>query len=628
MPIGHGRPQTDLPQGCADPSNPSTESRLLQAPKNGLPAIQPLNGAALVPCPRRLSCCRLPPGLSKRMNVQAIDDVPEKARTAPGGNAQGEASNPVAPGAAVAEEPAEGTGRQGEARMPAGDREDRLRACLEQIYQEKDVPAFSHNVCKVMGLVGDDETSIRTITNTILQDYSLTLAVLRRANSAQYNRSNTRVCSVARAVTLIGVEALRSLVGTMMFLEKYQKRSMPLRKLLLLALLTANHCREIARRLELPDVEEAYLCGMFCNLGEVLVAHHFSDRYNAILTEALAGGMTMEAACLKVMGFRFEDLGRAMAASWNFPESMAHAADHYEAASVLPARPQERLRAVVAFSRDLTHAVYSSGRPDNREAVAALVEKFGLSGRLPPRRLQEVMSSAITETKEMFTSAGMPLNHLHLHRLAGTGPFAQGAEAAARAVDHGNEGAPAPCAQAATPPRVTDEDLLDRLVEEIRQAASPDAGLELNDVVMMVLEACQRGAGFDRVILGLATPDRSMIRGRLGLGPDIDDMIDMLRIPATDPTDPFAVALSRKKDLVVDNTRPNPYQQSKPLQTMGVKCFALYPIVVDQMVVGCLYLDRLRPGGLPGYRIMETIGRLRDTLAETIARVRSAARTR
>jgi len=563
--------------------------------------------------------------------VQAIDDAPERAHTAPGGNAQGEASNPAATGAAVAEEQADGTSRQdeppAEARMPAGEREDRLRACLEQIYQEKDVPAFSHNVCKVMGLVGDDETSIRTITNTILQDYSLTLAVLRRANSAQYNRSNTRVCSVARAVTLIGVEALRSLVGTMMFLEKYQKRSVPLRKLLLLALLTANHCREIARRLELPDVEEAYLCGMFCNLGEVLVAHHFPDRYNAILTEALAGGMTTEAACLKVMGFRFEDLGRAMAASWNFPESMAHAADHYEAASVLPARPQDQLRAVVAFSRDLTHAVYSSGRPDNREAVAALVEKYGLSGRLPSRRLQEVMSSAITETKEMFTSAGMPLNHLHLHRLAGTGPFAQEAGAAARAARHGNEGAPAPCAQAAVPP-VAEEDLLDRLVEEIRQAASPEAGLQLNDVVMMVLEACQRGAGFDRVILGLATPDRSMIRGRLGLGPDIDDMIDMLRIPAADPTDLFAVALSRKKDLVVDNTRPNPYQQSKPLQTMGVKCFALYPIVVDQMVVGCLYLDRLRPGRPPGYRVMETIGRLRDTLAETIARVRAAARTR
>jgi GAF domain-containing protein len=363
---------------------------------------------------------------------------------------------------------------------------------------------------------------------------------------------------------------------------------------------------------------------MFCNLGEVLVAHHLPDKYDAILTEIERNCLSREAACLKVLGFRYEDLGRAMTASWNFPESITRIMAASEPTLPRGPGPREGVMAIVAFSRDLTDTVYRLEMPDSRSAVGALMEKYAHEIRLSPRLLQEVMSSAITETKEMFSSVGIPLNHLHLHRLSRTGPFADLTKAGPTAedVDHTAE-------EATTHGQVeasldhTEEDLLDRLVEEIRQAVQSSSRVQLSEIVMMVLEACHRGARFDRVIFGLSTPDRSMIRGRLGLGPNIEDMVDMLRIQSADPADPFATALSREQDLFVDNTRPNAFQRSRPLQTLGVTCFALYPVVVDRLVVGCLYLDKLRSDDQPSHRTLETIGHLRDMLAETIARARA-----
>ena len=55
-------------------------------------------------------------------------------------------------------------------------------------------------------------------------------------------------------------------------LEHFRKHSPGLKELILLSLLTANHAREVADRVGYPKREEAYLCGMFRNLGEVLVA--------------------------------------------------------------------------------------------------------------------------------------------------------------------------------------------------------------------------------------------------------------------------------------------------------------------------------------------------------------------
>jgi hypothetical protein len=313
-----------------------------------------------------------------------------------------------------------------------------------------------------------------------------------------------------------------------------------------------------------------------------------------------------------------------MAAIWNFPESISRMMAESE-----PTAPrtgsQFGVKAIVAFSRELTDTVYRFEPPDSRSAVGVLMEKYAHAIGLSPRILQEVMSSAITETKEMFSSVGIPLNHLHLHRLSRTGPFADNTEKSTGTQDGTHAAAePAPCSKADAKLDGPEEGLLSRLVQEVRQAAESCARVQLNEIVMMVLEACHRGAGFDRVVLGLATPDRSMIRGRVGLGPDVDDVIDMLRIEAADPADPFATALSQRRDLFVDNTRPNAFQRSRPLQTLGLTCFALYPVVVGDLVVGCLYLDKLGTNEQPSHRTLETIGRLRDTLAETIARARAS----
>ena len=84
-----------------------------------------------------------------------------------------------------------------------------LKRSIEIIQGHQHIPAFSHQIIQVMGVMGNDETSFRHLTNTILHDYSLTLAILRLANSAYYNRSGKSVCSVARAVTMMGIDAVK-----------------------------------------------------------------------------------------------------------------------------------------------------------------------------------------------------------------------------------------------------------------------------------------------------------------------------------------------------------------------------------------------------------------------------------
>lgn len=499
-----------------------------------------------------------------------------------------------------------------------------LKKSLEFIQGEKGVPAFSHQIQEVMGLMGNDEASFRHLTNTILHDYSLTLAVLRLANSAYYNRSGQPIASVARAVTMIGIEAIKRVAAGLMLLENYEKRDSGIKELLLLAMLTASHARQSAMRLRLPDVEKAYLCGMFRNMGEILVALHFPEAYEKILREIHEHKLTEREACMKVLEFNYEDLGRAVGGSWNLPGSVLQAMEPADPLGYSNGTEDEKLRTLAAFSHELTLCVYRQPPGEKSKVLETLIEKYNAIPDLDRKVVRTLLDDAVTETKDTFATVGVPLNDLYLRRqstIALTGePAPKDAEGTTLAtVTERAEPVAAP-APSGEPPN--NGDLLSRLVAEVKSAMEPGHELKLNEILMMAMEACHRGARFDRVVLCLLTPDRTMVRGRLGLGLSIDEVIEQIQIPLSGQQEALTLALLTKRDLLIDAEHDDRYQDSNLVRSLHATCFGLYPVVVDNVIVGCLYCDRLTPNSFPPQATFDAVGHLRDLLAELIRRTR------
>ncbi len=425
---------------------------------------------------------------------------------------------------------------------------------------------------------------------------------------------------MARAVTLMGIDAIKRLASGLLLLENYEKRPAGLKELLLLSMLTASHSRQLALRLKMKAAEEVYLCGMFRNLGEVLVAFYFSDLYEQILREIRDNKLAEHDACVKITGFTYEDLGQTIASAWNLPGSISHAMGPADTGSFSEGTEDAKVDAVVALSHELTNHVYRHPAEDTSQAIDRLLEKHGAVADLSRQEVQKVLDGAVTETRDTFCAAGIPLDHLQLRRqfqLALEGrPEANDAGMSTLAAVTGG------ASLATIQQPVCDEDLLVRLVAEVKSAMEPGHELSLNEVLMMALEACHRGAGFDRVVFCLASPDRAWVRGRLGLGPSIDDVIEQLQIPLSGREDPLTLALLTKQDLFINEQNDYRYQDSGLVRKLGASCFGLYPVVVDNLVVGCLYFDRLTTSAPPVQRILDMVGRLRSLLAELIARTR------
>ena len=129
------------------------------------------------------------------------------------------------------------------------------------------------------------------------------------------------------------------------------------------------------------------------------------------------------------------------------------------------------------------------------------------------------------------------------------------------------------------------------------------------------------GAGFETAIFGLVAEDRSAILGRLGCGENIEEDLRRFQFPMSE-ADGQMIAMQRKIDVLVDRARDDRYDTSAIVLELHPGVFGLFPIVVDEIVAGCLYCALSGPA--PDLELARVpLMRTRDAFAQAIRKIAS-----
>jgi HD-like signal output (HDOD) protein len=483
---------------------------------------------------------------------------------------------------------------------------DKLAEFLAEIAGMAEFPALSRSIEQVL-LKVDEEASVQHITNVILKDYSLTLRILRTANSSLYNRSGRQIVSISHAVTLLGVESVREMATGVVLLEHFRKHSPGLKELILLSLLTANHAREVADRVGYSKREEAYLCGMFRNLGEVLVACYHPRAYAAILLRVQEDRMPVAQACFEVLGFDYDRAGKAVAAQWRIPESVRECmSDRVVRLRRAPSTEPERLEAITHFAHKLTTAVYRREPNGARASVNLLLHSLGPVLGLTHDDVKSIVERALEETSEVFQAMKVPMDHLRLKRQT---------EAALEQVE---EEAPVESGLEDEAETETFATLLRDVTRQVDRNSADDLGA----ITMMVMEAIYRAGPFDHVLFAMLDEASRRLVGVTGFGESIDRMVKNFNFPVTGTSGPVAEAVLKRTDVFVPGPRDRRYESTRFSQTVGAPVYGLLPLVACGTVAGCLYFDRHEPKS-SDIGSLSSIGALRDQLCRALTRSRT-----
>lgn len=205
-------------------------------------------------------------------------------------------------------------------------------AALTTILQSKDLPTLPLIASKLLVMTAREETTLTDIAELIAQDMALSTKILRVANSSFYSFPQ-QISSINQAVSILGLNAVRSLVLSFSFLSLGKRRKKSLfdfEQFWQRSLVEAAGTKLILEQLPNVNTEEAFTCGLLQNIGELIFATTIHQQYDQLLenlkTQDTSNTDPQETELNRleqeILGISHTDVGYEVAKMWGLPDSL------------------------------------------------------------------------------------------------------------------------------------------------------------------------------------------------------------------------------------------------------------------------------------------------------------------
>lgn len=476
---------------------------------------------------------------------------------------------------------------------------------LNRMRHKSSFPALSGTISAINRVTSGHEQNVQALSDVLLKDFALTNKLLRMVNSTGYGQFGGNISTISRAVLIMGFDAVRDLAITLVLFEHLQNKGQAskLRDDVIQSLFNGIVTRRIAKGIGVRDAEEGFICGVFRPLGRLLTSFYLYDESLEVTRRMQQTQETEAVASKAVLGVTYEEMGIAVARSWNLPPGIIGAMTHDD--QKRPAKPSNADE-VLKMAADIGEAVVkaaSSGTPHERDRqLAAIAQRFRDAVKVDEKMLGAIAADALDE---LLSDTARLIGDHRKSRLCQnlretSGQNSEGAPVGGDTLEQVIE----------QTQRITDP--ADSTIQTIDSAQVLSAGIQditnslvdnfnLSDVLRIILETMYRGMGFGRVILFLRDPKAFSMTARFGYGSELDRIVSKLTLPFGRDQDVFSVALAKNVDLLISDIDAANIRSRVPewfrKSSLG-HTFVLLPIVIDNKALGLFYADKTNAGDL------------------------------
>jgi len=237
----------------------------------------------------------------------------------------------------------------------------------------RNLPTLPEINLKLIRACNSGQKNISEIAELIRMDPSLCLKVIDTYYSWQ--RYPKKLCNIADAVTLIGTDVLGILVSCSSAVSIFDAiakgRGLDLKFFWRHSLKCAFLCEAISKDVPGQSPDEAYLSGLFHDIGKIVLLNSLPNIYNKLLSDKEQGSIVLKEK--KTIGVDHAYISFRLADRWQFHPFMADALlyHHYPLEKVVLALPSVKILYLANM--------LASQETGQRDVQAAARELFGFS---------------------------------------------------------------------------------------------------------------------------------------------------------------------------------------------------------------------------------------------------------
>ncbi len=235
-----------------------------------------------------------------------------------------------------------------------------------------DLPTIPAVALKVMQLIESESVTAEELGKVVSGDPAVAARVLKISNSSFYG-CQRKIQSLPIAIMMLGFNTLRSLVITASLKQVYQPYGLVEKMLWEHSFGAGLAARVIASNTKRANEEEAFLSGLFHDIGKIIMNHLDRDKFRIVMERCYNEGILFTDAEKDVYPYSHEEVGACVIGKWNFPEALAESVKHHHCLSFSEeADPYiANLTATVNIADTFCHMLGIGGRyPDDKVSAA------------------------------------------------------------------------------------------------------------------------------------------------------------------------------------------------------------------------------------------------------------------
>lgn len=187
-------------------------------------------------------------------------------------------------------------------------------------------------VCSKVGeLLQDDSISTNQIADIIIHDPNLTARLLRLVNSSYFGLTS-KVDTVSRAITIIGIDELTSLIYAITSVESFSKIPDKLTNMSTFwrhSVYTGLVAKALAKKLDVLHPERLFIEGLLHDVGTLVINSRFPELARDIIEDAGGEEEHLYQMEQKLIGFNHAVLGALMMEDWKLPLTLCESVRYH-----------------------------------------------------------------------------------------------------------------------------------------------------------------------------------------------------------------------------------------------------------------------------------------------------------
>ena len=210
--------------------------------------------------------------------------------------------------------------------------EDALKRLVSQVEALPSLPSVYHEIVEALQ---SEDTSIGIVGEIISKDISMSVKMLQLVNSAFFGLPR-RISNPSQAVILLGLDTVKSLVLSIHMFSQFDQdklKDLSLDVIWRHSMAVGGFAKRIAKSegLDTKIIDDSFMAGMLHDVGKLVLATNFPDKYLSVLTMAKEEGFQVHEAEYEMFHCSHAEVGAYMLGLWGLPDSliMASAFHHW-----------------------------------------------------------------------------------------------------------------------------------------------------------------------------------------------------------------------------------------------------------------------------------------------------------